>query len=354
MVDPRITGAFAGSTAVAHLAVDLAPDADRAGQRRRNTRAAQTVLTAAFAAGVRRVVVVSSALAYGAYADNPVPLGDDAPLRAVPEASVVGDLLEIERIAAASRRSHRGLAVTVLRPAVRARRRRPGADGGAAVRAAAAADPRRGHLLAVLPRRRPGRRGRAGRAGRRPASSTARPTSPAPAGSTTTSWSGSAAGAAWSCRSGSRSARRSGCTGWASRRPRRASWPTSCTRGWSTARGCGRPAGSRGTATPRRSPTTCGDLGRGGAAGRPRRHRGGRGGRRGGRARRHRGAGPAGPPPPVRLTVHTVRPQRTQLAAGGPVRDGRDTPEPGAERPARRRTVEVCPRWPGSRSRWWR
>lgn len=118
VLDPLLTGAFAGVTAVAHLAVDLAPDADRAGQRQRNTRAAQTVLTAAFAAGVRRVVVVSSALAYGAYADNPVPLADDAPLRAVPEASVVGDLLEIERIAAGSRRSHRGLSVTVLRPAV--------------------------------------------------------------------------------------------------------------------------------------------------------------------------------------------------------------------------------------------
>ena len=118
LLDPRLTGAFAGVTAVAHLAVDLAPDPDRDGQRQRNTRAVQTVLTAAFAAGVRRVVVVGSALAYGAYADNPVPLDDSAPLRAVPEASAVGDLLEIERIAAVSRRSHRGLSVTVLRPAV--------------------------------------------------------------------------------------------------------------------------------------------------------------------------------------------------------------------------------------------
>lgn len=118
LLDPALTAAFDGVGAVAHLAVDLAPDPDRAGQRQRNTRAAQTVLTAAFAAGVRRVVVVSSALAYGAYADNPVPLPDDAPLRAVPEASVVGDLLEVERIAASSRRSHRGLSVTVLRPAV--------------------------------------------------------------------------------------------------------------------------------------------------------------------------------------------------------------------------------------------
>jgi nucleoside-diphosphate-sugar epimerase len=118
VLDPGLTGVFAGVDAVAHLAVDLTPDPDREGQRLRNTRAAQTVITAAFAAGVRRVVVVGSALAYGAYADNPVPLLDDAPLRAVPEASAVGDLLEIERIAAASRRSHRGLAVTVLRPAV--------------------------------------------------------------------------------------------------------------------------------------------------------------------------------------------------------------------------------------------
>ena len=118
LLDPGLTDAFAGVTTVAHLAVDLTPDADRAGQREQNTRAAQTVLTAAFAAGVRRAVVVSSALAYGAYADNPVPLPDDAPLRAVPEASVVGDLLEVERIAAAARRIHLGLSVTVLRPAV--------------------------------------------------------------------------------------------------------------------------------------------------------------------------------------------------------------------------------------------
>jgi nucleoside-diphosphate-sugar epimerase len=118
VLDPGSTGTFAGVDAVAHLAVDLTTSPDRDGQRQRNTRAAQTVITAAFAAGVRRVVVVGSALAYGAYADNPVPLPDDAPLRAVPEASAVGDLLEIERIAAASRRSHRGLAITVLRPAV--------------------------------------------------------------------------------------------------------------------------------------------------------------------------------------------------------------------------------------------
>ena len=179
VLDPGSAGTFAGVDAVAHLAVDLTSSSDRDGQRQRNTRAAQTVITAAFAAGVRRVVVVGSALAYGAYADNPVPLPDDAPLRAVPEASAVGDLLEVERIAAASRRSHRGLAVTVLRPAVvlGAGDREPMAALLAAP--AAAADPRRRHPLAVLPRRRPGRRGRAGRAGPGRRVSTGRPTSPA-------------------------------------------------------------------------------------------------------------------------------------------------------------------------------
>ena len=118
ILDPRLTEAFEGVTAVVHLAVDLRPQPDRRAQRQRNTRGAQTVLTAAFAAGVRRVVLVTSAMVYGARPDNPVPLSDDAPLRAVPEASVVGDLLEIERIAVAARRTHRGLSVTVLRPAI--------------------------------------------------------------------------------------------------------------------------------------------------------------------------------------------------------------------------------------------
>jgi len=116
--DPRIAQALAGVHAVVHCAVDLRPDSDRTAQRRRNLQRARTVLTAAFAAGVRQVVVVSSAMVYGALADNPVPLPDGAPLRAVPEASVLGDLLEIERTAAEFAAAHPALTVTVLRPAI--------------------------------------------------------------------------------------------------------------------------------------------------------------------------------------------------------------------------------------------
>ncbi|HSV68170.1 MAG TPA: NAD-dependent epimerase/dehydratase family protein [Mycobacteriales bacterium] len=116
--DPRLAQALCGVAAVVHCATDLRPDANRAAQRQRNLRRAQTVLAAAFAAGVRHVVLVSSAMVYGARPDNPVPLPDDAPLRAVPEASVLGDLLEIERAAAANGAAHPTMAVTMLRPAI--------------------------------------------------------------------------------------------------------------------------------------------------------------------------------------------------------------------------------------------
>jgi nucleoside-diphosphate-sugar epimerase len=75
------------------------------------------VLTAAAATGVRRVVLCTSAMVYGALADNELPLPEDAPLRAVPDGGLLSDWLEVERLAAQAPRSHRGLQVTVLRPA---------------------------------------------------------------------------------------------------------------------------------------------------------------------------------------------------------------------------------------------
>ena len=80
-------------------------------------RAAQTVLTAAAAGRVGRVILVTSAMVYGARPDNPVPLAESAPLRADPDGSVAGDLLEIEHLARRSPRVHPGLSVTVVRPA---------------------------------------------------------------------------------------------------------------------------------------------------------------------------------------------------------------------------------------------
>ncbi len=121
VTDPSVVERLSGVDVVVHVAdaANLAAAlATPARQRRaRTVRAVQAVTTAAAAAGAGRIVVVSSAMVYGAHADNPVPLPDDAPLRAEPDGGLVGDLLEVERIAARIPRVHPGLKVSVVRPA---------------------------------------------------------------------------------------------------------------------------------------------------------------------------------------------------------------------------------------------
>ncbi|MGH3275016.1 MAG: NAD-dependent epimerase/dehydratase family protein [Streptosporangiaceae bacterium] len=115
--DPVLVGRLAGADVVVHTDLDLAPDSDQKARRGYNVRGAQTVLTAAAASGISRVVLVTSAMVYGASPGNAVPLPEDAPLRADPDGSVVGDLLEIELLAQRSATAHPGMAVTVVRPA---------------------------------------------------------------------------------------------------------------------------------------------------------------------------------------------------------------------------------------------
>ncbi|MGW2249113.1 NAD-dependent epimerase/dehydratase family protein [Kitasatospora sp. NPDC001660] len=116
--DPAVAERLAGVDVVVHLAMDFGMESDPRARSAYNVRGAQTVLTAAAAAGVHRVVLCTSAMVYGALADNEVPLAEDSELRATEEASLVGDLLEIERLARRAPRAHPGLQVTVLRPAV--------------------------------------------------------------------------------------------------------------------------------------------------------------------------------------------------------------------------------------------
>jgi nucleoside-diphosphate-sugar epimerase len=115
--DPALAGRLADVDVLVHTDVDFSADSDHRSRRAFNVRAAQTVLTAAAAGRVARVVLVTSAMVYGARPDNPVPLAEDAPLRADPDGSVAGDLLEIEQLARRSPRVHPGMSVTVARPA---------------------------------------------------------------------------------------------------------------------------------------------------------------------------------------------------------------------------------------------
>ncbi|MBT1187968.1 SDR family oxidoreductase [Streptomyces sp. CJ_13] len=116
--DPAIAEKLRGADVVVHLALDLDLETDPAARTAYNVRGTQTVLTAAAAAGVHRVVLCTSAMVYGALPDNDIPLSEDSELRATAEATGLADLLEIERLGRRAPRAHPGLNVTVIRPAV--------------------------------------------------------------------------------------------------------------------------------------------------------------------------------------------------------------------------------------------
>ena len=97
--DPTLAARLAEVDVLVHADVDTSAASDARQRRALNVRGAQTVLTAAAAERVDRVVLVTSAMVYGARPDNPVPLPEDAPLLADADGSVAADLLEIEELA---------------------------------------------------------------------------------------------------------------------------------------------------------------------------------------------------------------------------------------------------------------
>ena len=115
--DPALGARLAGVDTVVHLATQRDPDAAPDDRRALNVRGTDVLLTAAAAAGVRRFVLVTSAMVYGAGAENPVPLAEDAPLRADPDLTLVGDWVEMERLATRSARAHPSLELVRVRPA---------------------------------------------------------------------------------------------------------------------------------------------------------------------------------------------------------------------------------------------
>lgn len=76
------------------------------------------VLNACSAAGVKKVVIASSYVVYGPYADNPNFLTEDRPLRGLKGFQVAKDKLEVERLTKSYKRKHPETLVTTLRPAM--------------------------------------------------------------------------------------------------------------------------------------------------------------------------------------------------------------------------------------------
>jgi nucleoside-diphosphate-sugar epimerase len=117
--DPLLAERLAGSATVVHLAVSYDRALDAAARRAVNVRGTAALLEACRTAGVRRVVLVTSVEVYGPRPGRSTrpgrPLTERSPLRAEPDESLTGDLVELERLA--DHASRTGLEVTVLRPA---------------------------------------------------------------------------------------------------------------------------------------------------------------------------------------------------------------------------------------------
>jgi UDP-glucose 4-epimerase len=106
-----------GIDVVVHLAGVVDPVPDVALMARVNVEGTRNVLDAAAAVGARRVVRVSNATVYGAWANNPVPLTEDAVLRPNPDFSPAVQGAEVERLLAEWRHAHPEVCVTTLRSA---------------------------------------------------------------------------------------------------------------------------------------------------------------------------------------------------------------------------------------------
>lgn len=115
--DPALASRLTGVDVLVHLAFDTRVEASPVERRALNVRGTSVALTSAAAAGVRRVVVVTSAMVYGVTAGHPLPVGDGAGVQAGAVDSLLGDLVEVEALVRRARRAHPWLELTVLRPA---------------------------------------------------------------------------------------------------------------------------------------------------------------------------------------------------------------------------------------------
>ena len=106
-----------GADVLVHLAWSVEPAHDTDLLARVNVDATRRLLDAAGSVGIRHLVFTSSAMVYGAWSDNPVPLTEDALVRPNPGFSYAAQKAEAERLVGDWKVDHPGSTATVLRPA---------------------------------------------------------------------------------------------------------------------------------------------------------------------------------------------------------------------------------------------
>jgi nucleoside-diphosphate-sugar epimerase len=108
---------LAGVDVVVHLAFQMDPIRDLVEMRSINVDGTRNVMGAARSAGVRRVIYLSSVVAYGAHEGNDVPLTEASPLRGQPGFAYAEHKREVEDWLWDWQASGEGPALTVLRSA---------------------------------------------------------------------------------------------------------------------------------------------------------------------------------------------------------------------------------------------
>lgn len=99
-----------------HLVSALAPWPDETPAATSDADVTRLLLEAAGSAGVSRLVLMSTAMVYGAWPDNPVPLTEASLLRPIPEFGFAVSKAEQERFAAEWAEEHQGVEIVTLRP----------------------------------------------------------------------------------------------------------------------------------------------------------------------------------------------------------------------------------------------
>jgi nucleoside-diphosphate-sugar epimerase len=107
---------FDGADVIVHAATALRFDALSADDVRLDLAITRRVLDEADLAGVRQVILLSSAMVYGAWPDNAMPLSEDAEVRPIADLDFAVHKVEVERLGEEWWRQGDQRRLTVLRP----------------------------------------------------------------------------------------------------------------------------------------------------------------------------------------------------------------------------------------------
>lgn len=110
-----LASVFAGASTIVHLATTIQPDVDDPSADELELAIVRRVLDAAAEVGAAHVVVLSTAMVYGAWVGNPVPLTEEAVVRPNPDFGWANVRAAVEQLALEWGQAP-GRATTVLRP----------------------------------------------------------------------------------------------------------------------------------------------------------------------------------------------------------------------------------------------